>query len=108
MQRGTHILRMPLFLLVCLENVQKLFVCIRVVRKTRFDLIQIRNGMVELAGRLLFNRMLVRVEAVEKRRSGICLRVVKARREHGVVLLWVSKWRVRARRGAGNGIWWVY
>jgi hypothetical protein len=99
---------MSLFLLVRLKDVQKLFVCIRVVRETRFDLVQIRNGMVELAGRLLFNGVLVCVEAVEKRRSGVCLCVVKARREHRIVLLWVSQWRVRARGGAGNGIWWVY
>lgn len=63
----THILRMPLFFLICLQYIQELLVSIRVISIVRLNLVQVLYSVVELARRLFFHGIPVSVAEVAQK-----------------------------------------
>ena len=73
-------MKLSLLLLIRLQNVQELLVRILIIRITRFDLVQIVNGVVELFLGLCRFGVLV-AEVAQERGGGCSLWVLQARRE---------------------------
>lgn len=82
----THIVNVPLFLLVRLKYIQELFICVVIVRVTGFNLVEILDCMVEFTSRLFAN-LIPAIEISKERSSGRCLWVLEP---WGI--RWIKRW----------------
>lgn len=113
----TYIMKVLLLLLVSLENVKKLFVCIRIVSISSFYSVKVVYSMVEFSWRLPFDRISVVVKIPQDRCSSSCLRILEPRRV-GRIERWLLSMKeksmrsMRARQGVrpkcGEDRWWTW
>jgi len=55
----TYVLHLPLLFVTRLENFQKLLVCIRIIRVSRLDFVEVLNGVIEFSVGLIVSRTVI-------------------------------------------------